>query len=72
MDRALAEQLLPWVNDKAFREVVEAYADARIDELQGALERGHEMLDIARAQGAVMELRRIFKLRDTVLAFENR
>lgn len=72
MDRDLAELLLPWVNDEAFRKTIEAYVTNRLKDRHRALEQESDALSIARAQGAVWELRRLLKLREEVIAHDRK
>ena len=63
----VAIDLLPVVNDPNDLQALVAYIQYRIRELQRELETSSDDRLIARAQGAIIELRRFALIRDTVL-----
>jgi hypothetical protein len=67
MNRELAREILPLVNDHDFYAMVKSYADYRIKELKDQFLGVYKMDDVARIQGAIMELKRFATLRDEVL-----
>ncbi len=68
MDRAVAEALLPVVNDTYDLKALQEYALYRIEKVHlKLLERSTNMEEILRIQGAIAELRRFASLRDEVV-----
>ena len=63
----VAIDLLPVVNDPNDLQALLGYIEYRINALQRELETSSDDRLIARAQGAIIELRRFALIRDTVL-----
>ena len=72
IEQSLAIELIPLVNDPEEFSSLKAYASYRIEQHFKAIESSDDIADIQRAQGAIRELRRIFNLRDEVLADSRR
>lgn len=67
MDELLAKRLVPLVNDLDFFSELQAYVDHRINTLHKELENS-ELVRVDKIQGQLVELRKLSKLRDEVLA----
>lgn len=67
MDELLAKRLVPLVNDLDFFSELQVYVDHRINTLHKELENS-ELVRVDKIQGQLVELRKLSKLRDEVLA----
>ena len=67
MNKELYRSLLPLVNDKNHFEIIQEYAEARINLLRSLLETTKDHHRILEIQGAIVELRRFATLRDEVI-----
>lgn len=67
MNRDLARQLLPIVNDKDLMERLQAYVSYRIELHRDNLEKHADPERMWRLQAQILELRRLSTLRDEVL-----
>lgn len=67
MDKQTYRNLLPLVNDKAAMELLELYAEARIELRRDQLEQTIHPDRFKSTQGSIAELRRLLTLRDKVI-----
>jgi hypothetical protein len=63
MDKEVARQLLPIVNDHVTMGIIQQYINSRIEALRDTL----EQVESAEARGAIRELRRFVNLRDEAI-----
>ena len=68
MIKEVASKLVPLVDSKKNSDLLELYMNHRVEELHKLLEQYDDVHNIARAQGAIHEIRRLKTLRDEVLA----
>lgn len=66
MDRDIAKDILPLVNDYDFNEMLKDYAQYRIDKLRVEMDTLPVGM-IEAQQGAIKELKRLLSLKDEVL-----
>jgi len=66
--KEIASKLVPLVDNKKNSDLLELYMNHRVEELHKLLEQHDDIHNIARAQGAIQEVRRLKTLRDEVLA----
>lgn len=64
MNRKVAEQLLPLVNDPYFQGSIEVYVGDRIESLHTSLENELDTARIFRLQGQIMELKQLLSLKE--------
>lgn len=67
MDREVARDLLPLVNDVGHMDALKAYGSDRINILKAQLSKSEDMMTIFRLQGQIMEAERLHSLRDEAL-----
>lgn len=67
MDKIQFRSLLPLVNEKSQMELLQSYADIRIENLLKQLETEQGLNRIREIQGCIKELRRFKTLRDEVI-----
>ena len=67
IDKVFYRTLLPLVNDKVLLDILLSYADYRIETLRTLLETNKDPNRILEIQGAILELRRLYTLRDETL-----
>lgn len=68
MIKEIASKLVTLVDNKKNSDLLELYMNHRVEELHKLLEQHDDIHNIARAQGAIQEVRRLKTLRDEVLA----
>ena len=68
MIKEIAKKLVPLVDSKKSSDLLEVYMNHRVEELHKLLEQHEDIHNIAKAQGAIQEIRRLKTLRDEVLA----
>ena len=68
MLKEIASKLVPLVDSKKNSDLLELYMNHRVEELHKLLEQHEDIHNIAKAQGAIQEIRRLKTLRDEVLA----
>ena len=68
MIKEIAKKLVPLVDSKNSSDLLEVYMNHRVEELHKLLEQHEDIHNIAKAQGAIQEIRRLKTLRDEVLA----
>lgn len=68
MIKEIASKLVSLVDNKKNSDLLELYMNHRVEELHKLLEQHDDIHNIARAQGAIQEVRRLKTLRDEVLA----
>lgn len=68
MNRLLAEQILPYTNDKLFMNAFREVLQAKIALLQKDLATASDMLTIGRLQGGIQQLNRLLLLDEEVRA----
>tara|TARA_R100001015_G_C4585012_1_gene141022 strand:- start:396 stop:614 length:219 start_codon:yes stop_codon:yes gene_type:complete len=66
--KEIAKKLVPLVDSKKSSDLLEVYMNHRVEELHKLLEQHEDIHNIAKAQGAIQEIRRLKTLRDEVLA----
>jgi len=66
--KEIAKKLVPLVDSKKSSDLLEVYMNYRVEELHKLLEQHEDIHNIAKAQGAIQEIRRLKTLRDEVLA----
>lgn len=64
MEKSLARQLLPLVNDPEAMRLLNIYIDWKIEQTRNELEHAIEVARISELQGRVRELRRMKELRE--------
>jgi len=64
----VAKKLLKLVNNKENTDAMDTYMYYRIMELHKILEQSEQLSDIAKAQGAIREVRRLKNLREEVIS----
>jgi predicted nuclease of restriction endonuclease-like (RecB) superfamily len=67
MQKKLAKEILPLVNDTDKYPVLQAYVAERIEVMRGYLETTKEQSKILEIQGAIAELRRFQTLREQAI-----
>lgn len=67
MDSKSYRDLLPLVNDGDSYGRLQAYAEARVEDLRTFLEKENDVDKIKKLQGAIAELRRMATLREEVI-----
>ena len=65
-ERQIYKEFLPLVNDKPFLELLQSFAELRINILKGFLETEKEPTRIYEIQGAIAELKRFRTIRDEI------
>ena len=68
MIKEIAKKLVPLVDSKKSSDLLEVYMNHRVEELHKLLEQHEDIHNIAKAQGAIQEIRRLKTLRVEVLA----
>ena len=64
----IRDRLVPLIDSKKSSDLLEVYMNHRVEELHKLLEQHEDIHNIAKAQGAIQEIRRLKTLRDEVLA----
>lgn len=67
MEKNVAIEIIPLVNDPAKYPLLQVFVEARIDTLRGYLENTKEHNKILEIQGAIAELRRFQTLREQAI-----
>jgi hypothetical protein len=67
MQKSVAKELLPFVNNPEYYPLLQVFVGARIEVLRGYLENTKEHNKILEIQGAIAELRRFQTLREQAI-----
>ena len=67
MEKSVAKELLPFVNNTEQYPLLQVFVEARIETLRGYLENTKEHNKILEIQGAIAELRRFQTLREQAI-----